>query len=110
VTDADRDSFTYVADDDDIDETDDEVILYPRGALFDPAEKWPFRGPGLKFKATMRDEEFLRGVQTGQVQIREGDMLRVMLRTIRFPDSRRPRREVIEVLEHRPRPEETPLF
>ena len=110
ITRADRSSFEYVAPDDDIEVTEEELSIWPRGTLFDEGEKWPFDAVGHRFRATMRDQAFLHGVKHGSINIKAGDKLRVVLRTTRFPDSRRPIREVVEVLEHLESMEEQQLF
>lgn len=110
ITPSDRGAFSYVADDEDVEVTEDEVIVYPTGTMFERDAKWPFRAAGTKFRATMKDEGFLQEVRSGITNVKAGDRLDVTLRTTRFPDSRRPIREIIAVNDYKPLVEQDPLF
>lgn len=106
----DRPAFVYIPSDDDVEVTVEEMTVKPMTVALAPDTNWKFAAPGIQFSAQVLDQEFADGVASKHVHVGLDDLLRVSVRTIRFPDNRRPRRAIIKVHEHIEAPEQGSLF
>lgn len=86
----------------DLGQSDTEVVLRPVSVAFTEGNKWRFSDGDATFFATIEDPRFLAGVNLGTERFAKNDMLRVLLRTRQTRDASglHIERSVIEVREH----------
>lgn len=105
---SDREAFIYESDLDEEEEVEaTEEVVWPIGTTFDPSIAWTFEdATKRRFRAKMKDERFLDSVRSGEEHIRSGDRMSVRMHTTVYRDNRRPLREIVLVLGHKPNQEE----